>query len=166
MTDHATLAERIAAGEVIHSDSGHRLLLAWPLPISGDKRITVQYLCRSERPQLLHVAIRGGRAIANGMTTTSFVIRCTSTPGPIAFDALPDDELATIYFWNGWTVAGIDQAWLGNAALCELATDGPTGQKPPGARDESTERHRLACSDGVGAALFSDLVATITVAER
>ena len=172
MADPANLAERIAAGDVVQDDHGGAIMLAWPLLISGTKQITVDYTVTSGRSQLLHVAIRGGTAVANRMTTSAFVIRCDRTPSPVIFEATPKNQAATLYFWNGWSVASIDQAWLGNAGIYEVpsgadsATDGPRHERADEWFEGAPERHRIACSDGVGAVSFTDLTATITVEDR
>ena len=61
---------------------------------------------------------------------------------------------ATLQIWNSWSIDGVEHAWTGNAGLIveEL-------EAPPTAR----RRLRLWCSDGLGDADFSDLIAVVTI---
>ena len=64
-----------------------------------------------------------------------------------------DRESIKVTFWNGWKLDTTDQAWTGNSGMVveELKV-----MKP------ASSRSRLWCSDGLGVAEFTNLVATVT----
>lgn len=63
------------------------------------------------------------------------------------------DEPIKVTMWNGWKLDGTDHAWTGNSGMVveELRAKRP-----------ALGRSRLWCSDGLGVAEFTNLVATAT----
>ena len=57
-------------------------------------------------------------------------------------------EVSVLEVWNAWSMGGVDTSWIGNSGIVTKT---------------SAKGQQLQCSDGIGQATFSDLVATIEV---
>lgn len=118
------------------------------IPVAEGATITVHRRgVGAPRPQCLYLALDNGELEVNG--TTAPVVSLWSHTSPDNVELLVRGTGATsLEAWNGWSLGGVENAWIGNAGIVTKSTADAT---------------ILRCSDGVGQADFSDLEVEISV---
>lgn len=100
----------------------------------------------STRPQALKLGLDHGVFDVNGHRAP--VVALWSDTSPDTVEMVVRGPATTLEIWNAWSLGGVDSSWIGNAGIVTRATE--AGQL-------------LQCSDGVGPADFTDLVALVSV---
>lgn len=101
----------------------------------------------SHRPQAIKVGLQKGVLDINGHRAPAVALWSHTSPDVVEL-TVRSGASTTLDVWNAWSMGGVDSAWIGNAGIVAKPTD--AGQV-------------LQCSDGIGPATFTDLVATIEV---
>ena len=83
----------------------------------------------------------------NGFREPVISLWSHTSPEEVEF-TVRGNEASVLEVWNGWSMGGVDTSWIGNSGIVTKT---------------SSNGQLLQCSDGIGQATFSDLVATIEV---
>lgn len=148
-----TLAERFQASSGAPIDlDGERVLMLYEMPsLAGAWGCTISLRGDAARPQGLHLKARKGKIVVNEQELTEATLWVDSAPPVVPIAVIPDQDAvpANLRLWNQWRDrAGTTHAWVGNAGMVVRLGE-----------DETV----LRCSDGHGAARFTDLIATISL---
>ena len=101
----------------------------------------------SPRLQALKISVNKGAVDINGHREP--VISLWSHTSPEEGElTVRGREVSVLEVWNAWSMGGVDTSWIGNSGIVTKT---------------SAKGQQLQCSDGIGQATFSDLVATIEV---
>lgn len=131
---------------ITHSGRVVKALVRIPVR-DGSKVRVVRKQVGSTRPQGLKLALNAGTLAVNGSTADAVVLWSTTSPDEVEL-RVEGEGARSLEVWNCWSMGGVDSAWIGNAGIVTKTT--ATGMI-------------LRCSDGIGAADFSDLEAEIIV---
>ena len=101
----------------------------------------------SHRPQAIKIGVQKGVLDVNGHRAPAVALWSHTSPDVVEL-TVRSGGATSLDVWNAWSMGGVDSAWIGNAGIVAKTTD--RGQL-------------LQCSDGIGPASFSDLVALIDV---
>ena len=103
----------------------------------------------SPRLQALRISVNKGAVDINGHREP--VISLWSHRSSEEFEfTVRGREVSVLEVWNAWSMGGVDTSWIGNSGIVTKT---------------SAKGQQLQCSDGIGQATFSDLVATIEVVD-
>ena len=118
------------------------------IPVTDGAVVTVRRrVVGAARPQCLVLSLNSGKFEVNGSHTD--IVKLWSTTSPQTVELVIQGAAAsTLEAWNGWSLGGVENAWIGNAGIVTKSTAGAT---------------ILRCSDGVGQPDFSDLEVEISV---
>ena len=103
----------------------------------------------SPRLQALKISVNKGALDINGLREPVVSLWNHTSPDEVEF-SVRGKEVSVLEVWNAWSMGGVDTSWIGNSGIVT---------KP------SAKGQLLQCSDGIGQATFSDLVATIEVTD-
>ncbi len=101
----------------------------------------------SPRLQALKISVNKGAVDINGHREPVISLWSHTSPEEVEF-TVRGREVSVLEVWNAWSMGGVDTSWIGNSGIVTKT---------------SAEGQQLQCSDGIGQATFSDLVATIEV---
>tara|TARA_B100000131_G_scaffold320188_1_gene367696 strand:+ start:1793 stop:2245 length:453 start_codon:yes stop_codon:yes gene_type:complete len=101
----------------------------------------------SPRLQAVKISVNKGAVDINGYREPTISLWSHTSPEEIEF-IVRGKEASVLEIWNAWSMGGVDTSWIGNSGIVTKA---------------SAKGQLLQCSDGIGQATFSDLVATIEV---
>ncbi|MBG01903.1 MAG: hypothetical protein CL470_06485 [Acidimicrobiaceae bacterium] len=101
----------------------------------------------SPRLQALKISINKGAVDINGYREPVIALWSHTSPEDVELTVRGRDA-SVLEVWNAWSMGGVDTSWIGNSGIVTKA---------------SASGQLLQCSDGIGQATFSDLVATIEV---
>jgi hypothetical protein len=117
------------------------------IPVGDGAVVTVERRqVGADRPQALKLGLDKGVFDVNGHREPVVALWSDTSPDKVTLTVR--GEARTLEIWNAWSLGGVDSSWIGNAGMVTRNTDG--GQL-------------LQCSDGVGPAGYTDLVALVTV---
>lgn len=118
------------------------------VPVQDGARVRIERKSvGSHRPQALKVGLQKGVLDVNGMRAPAVALWSHTSPDVVEV-VVRSGTPTTLDVWNAWSMGGVDSSWVGNAGIVSRTTD--HGQL-------------LQCSDGIGPATFSDLVATVDI---
>lgn len=144
----STLGELFAAQntDTVHH-RGRIVKAVVRIPVSDGATLIVRRRgVGAPRPQSLHLALGSGTIEVEGQQGAEVVLWSNTSPEEVTLTI--HGEAATILeVWNGWSMGGVDNAWIGNAGIVTKNTSSGTV---------------LRCSDGVGEPDFSDLEVEIS----
>ena len=101
----------------------------------------------SPRLQALKISVNKGAVDINGHREPVISLWSHTSPDEVEF-TVRGREVSVLEVWNAWSMGGVDTSWIGNSGIVTKT---------------SAKGQQLQCSDGIGQATFSDLVATIEV---
>jgi len=101
----------------------------------------------SPRLQALKISVNKGAVDINGHREPVISLWSHTSPEEVEF-TVRGREVSVLEVWNAWSMGGVDTSWIGNSGIVTKT---------------SAKGQLLQCSDGIGPATFSDLVATIEV---
>ena len=101
----------------------------------------------SPRLQAVKLSVNKGVVDINGFREPVTSLWSHTSPEEVEF-TVRGNEASVLEVWNGWSMGGVDTSWIGNSGIVTKT---------------SSNGQLLQCSDGIGQATFSDLVATIEV---
>ena len=101
----------------------------------------------SPRLQALRISVNKGAVDINGHREPVISLWSHTSPDEVEF-TVRGREVSVLEVWNAWSMGGVDTSWIGNSGIVTKT---------------SAKGQQLQCSDGIGQATFSDLVATIEV---
>ena len=101
----------------------------------------------SPRLQALRISVNKGAVDINGHREPVISLWSHTSPEEVEF-TVRGREVSVLEVWNAWSMGGVDTSWVGNSGIVTKT---------------SAKGQQLQCSDGIGQATFSDLVATIEV---
>ena len=101
----------------------------------------------SPRLQALKISVNKGAVDINGHREPVISLWSNTSPEEVEF-TVRGREVSVLEVWNAWSMGGVDTSWIGNSGIVTKT---------------SAKGQQLQCSDGIGQATFSDLVATIEV---
>ena len=101
----------------------------------------------SPRLQALKISVNKGAVDINGHREPVISLWSHTSPEEVEF-TVRGREVSVLEVWNAWSMGGVDTSWIGNSGIVTKT---------------SAKGQQLQCSDGIGQATFSDLVATIEV---
>ena len=101
----------------------------------------------SPRLQAVKLSVNKGVVDINGFREPVISLWSHTSPDEVEF-TVRGNEASVLEVWNGWSMGGVDTSWIGNSGIVTKT---------------SSNGQLLQCSDGIGQATFSDLVATIEV---
>ena len=101
----------------------------------------------SPRLQAVKLSVNKGVVDINGFREPVISLWSHTSPEEVEF-TVRGNEASVLEVWNGWCMGGVDTSWIGNSGIVTKT---------------SSNGQLLQCSDGIGQATFSDLVATIEV---
>tara|TARA_B100000929_G_C15397739_1_gene383443 strand:- start:128 stop:580 length:453 start_codon:yes stop_codon:yes gene_type:complete len=101
----------------------------------------------SPRLQAVKVSVNKGAVDVNGYREPIISLWSHTSPEEVELTVRGKDA-SVLEVWNAWSMGGVDSSWIGNSGIVTKA---------------SAAGQLLQCSDGIGQATFSDLVATIEV---
>ena len=101
----------------------------------------------SPRLQALKISVNKGAVDINGHREPVISLWSHTSPEEVEF-TVRGREVSVLEVWNAWSMGGVDTSWVGNSGIVTKT---------------SAKGQQLQCSDGIGQATFSDLVATIEV---
>ncbi len=101
----------------------------------------------SPRLQALKISVNKGALDINGHREPVISLWSHTSPDEVEF-TVRGREVSVLEVWNAWSMGGVDTSWIGNSGIVTKT---------------SAKGQQLQCSDGIGQATFSDLVATIEV---
>ena len=101
----------------------------------------------SPRLQAVKLSVNKGVVDINGFREPVISLWSHTSPEEVEF-TVRGNEASVLEVWNGWSMGGVDTSWIGNSGIVTKT---------------SSNGQLLQCSDGIGQATFSDLVATIEV---
>ena len=101
----------------------------------------------SPRLQALRISVNKGAVDINGHREPVISLWSHTSPEEVEF-TVRGREVSVLEVWNAWSMGGVDTSWIGNSGIVTKT---------------SAKGQQLQCSDGIGQATFSDLVATIEV---
>ena len=103
----------------------------------------------SPRLQALRISVNKGAVDINGHREPVISLWSHTSPEEVEF-TVRGREVSVLEVWNAWSMGGVDTSWIGNSGIVTKT---------------SAKGQQLQCSDGIGQATFSDLVATIEVTD-
>jgi len=103
----------------------------------------------SPRLQALKISTNNGALDVNSYREPVIALWSHTSPEEVELTVRGKD-VSVLEIWNAWSMGGVDTSWIGNSGI--VTKSSASGQL-------------LQCSDGIGQATFSDLVATIEVTE-
>ena len=103
----------------------------------------------SPRLQALKISVNKGAVDINGHREPVISLWSHTSPEEVEF-TVRGREVSVLEVWNAWSMGGVDTSWVGNSGIVTKT---------------SAKGQQLQCSDGIGQATFSDLVATIEVVD-
>ena len=103
----------------------------------------------SPRLQALRISVNKGAVDINGHREPVISLWSHTSPEEVEF-TVRGREVSVLEVWNAWSMGGVDTSWVGNSGIVTKT---------------SAKGQQLQCSDGIGQATFSDLVATIEVVD-
>tara|TARA_B100000579_G_C22655814_1_gene768489 strand:+ start:336 stop:788 length:453 start_codon:yes stop_codon:yes gene_type:complete len=103
----------------------------------------------SPRLQALRISVNKGAVDINGHREPVISLWSHTSPEEVEF-TVRGREVSVLEVWNAWSMGGVDTSWIGNSGIVTKT---------------SAKGQQLQCSDGIGQATFSDLVATIEVVD-
>ena len=103
----------------------------------------------SPRLQALRISVNKGAVDINGHREPVISLWSHTSPDEVEF-TVRGREVSVLEVWNAWSMGGVDTSWIGNSGIVTKT---------------SAKGQQLQCSDGIGQATFSDLVATIEVVD-
>ena len=103
----------------------------------------------SPRLQALRISVNKGAVDINGHREPVISLWSHTSPDEVEF-TVRGREVSVLEVWNAWSMGGVDTSWIGNSGIVTKT---------------SAKGQQLQCSDGIGQATFSDLVATIEVTD-
>ena len=103
----------------------------------------------SPRLQALKISVNKGAVDINGHREPVISLWSHTSPDEVEF-TVRGREVSVLEVWNAWSMGGVDTSWVGNSGIVTKT---------------SAKGQQLQCSDGIGQATFSDLVATIEVVD-
>ena len=103
----------------------------------------------SPRLQALKISVNKGAVDINGHREPVISLWSHTSPEEVEF-TVRGREVSVLEVWNAWSMGGVDTSWIGNSGIVTKT---------------SAKGQQLQCSDGIGQATFSDLVATIEVVD-
>lgn len=103
----------------------------------------------SPRLQALKISVNKGAVDINGHREPVISLWSHTSPDEVEF-TVRGREVSVLEVWNAWSMGGVDTSWIGNSGIVTKT---------------SAKGQQLQCSDGIGQATFSDLVATIEVVD-
>ena len=103
----------------------------------------------SPRLQALRISVNKGAVDINGHREPVISLWSHTSPEEVEF-TVRGREVSVLEVWNAWSMGGVDTSWVGNSGIVTKT---------------SAKGQQLQCSDGIGQATFSDLVATIEVTD-
>ena len=103
----------------------------------------------SPRLQALRISVNKGVVDINGHREPVISLWSHTSPEEVEF-TVRGREVSVLEVWNAWSMGGVDTSWIGNSGIVTKT---------------SAKGQQLQCSDGIGQATFSDLVATIEVVD-
>ena len=103
----------------------------------------------SPRLQALKISVNKGAVDINGHREPVISLWSHTSPEEVEF-TVRGREVSVLEVWNAWSMGGVDTSWVGNSGIVTKT---------------SAKGQQLQCSDGIGQATFSDLVATIEVTD-
>ena len=101
----------------------------------------------SPRLQAVKLSVSKGVVDINGLREPVISLWSHTSPAEVEF-TVRGNEASVLEVWNAWSMGGVDTSWIGNSGIVTKT---------------SSNGQLLQCSDGIGQATFSDLVATIEV---
>ena len=101
----------------------------------------------SPRLQAVKLSVNKGVVDINGLREPVISLWSHTSPAEVEF-TVRGNEASVLEVWNAWSMGGVDTSWIGNSGIVTKT---------------SSNGQLLQCSDGIGQATFSDLVATIEV---
>ena len=101
----------------------------------------------SPRLQAVKLSVNKGVVDINGFREPVISLWSHTSPEEVEF-TVRGNEASVLEVWNGWSMGGVDTSWIGNSGIVTKT---------------SSNGQLLQCSDGIGQATFSDLVATVEV---
>ena len=101
----------------------------------------------SPRLQAVKLSVNKGVVDINGLREPVISLWSHTSPAEVEF-TVRGNEASVLEVWNGWSMGGVDTSWISNSGIVTKT---------------SSNGQLLQCSDGIGQATFSDLVATIEV---
>ena len=101
----------------------------------------------SPRLQALKISVNKGAVDINSHREPVISLWSHTSPEEVEF-TVRGREVSVLEVWNAWSMGGVDTSWIGNSGIVTKS---------------SAQGQQLQCSDGIGQATFSDLVATIEV---
>ncbi len=101
----------------------------------------------SPRLQAVKLSVNKGVVDINGLREPVISLWSHTSPIEVEF-TVRGNEASVLEVWNAWSMGGVDTSWIGNSGIVTKT---------------SSNGQLLQCSDGIGQATFSDLVATIEV---
>ena len=101
----------------------------------------------SPRLQAVKLSVNKGVVDINGFREPVISLWSHTSPAEGEF-TVRGNEASVLEVWNAWSMGGVDTSWIGNSGIVTKT---------------SSNGQLLQCSDGIGQATFSDLVATIEV---
>ncbi|MBN39789.1 MAG: hypothetical protein CL457_03915 [Acidimicrobiaceae bacterium] len=101
----------------------------------------------SPRLQALKISVNKGALDINGHREPVISLWSHTSPDEVEF-TVRGREVSVLEVWNAWSMGGVDTSWIGNSGIVTKT---------------SAKGQQLQCSDGIGQATFSDLVANIEV---
>jgi len=101
----------------------------------------------SPRLQAIKISVNKGAVDINGHREPVISLWSHTSPDEVEF-TVRGREVSVLEVWNAWSMGGVDTSWIGNSGIVTKT---------------SAKGQQLQCSDGIGQATFSDLVATIEV---
>jgi len=118
------------------------------LDVTDGDKIEIERLSSSPtRAQALKLAIDKGSFRANGLLLPVVAVWSHTAPASVTLDVV-GKKSRVVDLWNGWSFAGVDSSWMGNAGMqTEKIDDGLV----------------VRCSDGVGDVSFDDFVVQVRV---
>ena len=103
----------------------------------------------SPRLQALRISVNKGAVDINGHREPVISLWSHTSPEEVEF-TVRGREVSVLEVWNAWSMGGVVTSWIGNSGIVTKT---------------SAKGQQLQCSDGIGQATFSDLVATIEVVD-
>jgi len=101
----------------------------------------------SPRLQAIKISVNKGAVDINGHREPVISLWSHTSPDEVEF-TVRGREVSVLEVWNAWSMGGVDTSWIGNSGIVTKT---------------SAKGQQLQCSDGIGQATFSDLVANIEV---
>lgn len=140
------LITRSGSDTVNHRGRVVRAVVHMPVRDGATVRIERESVA-SPRPQAVKLALQKGVLDVNGRRAPVVALWSHTSPDVVELTVRAGGP-TTLDIWNAWSMGGVDSSWIGNAGIVSKPGGGGT---------------RLQCSDGIGPATFSDLVAIVSV---